>query len=94
VAGASVLVTKMSSKGQVVIPESLRNELNLDSGCVFVVYGNSDSDAILLKRLRIEDPAKEFEKLADWGAAHAKKLGLDTSPQAIVRAQHKRRAKV
>ena len=83
----------MSSKGQVVIPEQLRKEMVLDSGCVFVVYGNSGSDAILLKRLRIDDPAKEFEKLADWGAAHAKRLGLDTRPQAIVRAQHKRRAK-
>jgi len=88
---ADIHVTRMSSKGQVVIPEQLRKELDLDSGCVFIAYGGSD--AILLKRMRFSDPAAEFQKMANWGAAHAKKLGLDTRPQAIVRAQHKRRAK-
>lgn len=45
------------------------------------------------KRKDCANAAEEFEKMAAWGAAHAKKLGLDTRPQAIVRAQHKRRAK-
>ena len=88
---ADVHVTRMSSKGQVVIPEQLRKALDLDSGSVFIAYGGSD--AILLKRMRFSDPAAEFQKMARWGTARAKKLGIDTSPQAIVRAQHKRRAK-
>jgi AbrB family looped-hinge helix DNA binding protein len=41
--------TKMSSKGQVVIPQKVRNLLGLKSGTEFVVYG--EGDVVILKAI-------------------------------------------
>ena len=38
----TVATTRMSSKGQIVIPESIRNRLNLKDGAQFVVVGEGD----------------------------------------------------
>jgi AbrB family looped-hinge helix DNA binding protein len=46
---ANVSTTKMSSKGQVVIPEKLRKQLNLKAGAQFVVVG--DKDVVILKTI-------------------------------------------
>ncbi len=40
---------RMSSKGQVVIPEEIRKRLGLTAGVQFVVVG--DADVVILKRL-------------------------------------------
>lgn len=45
----TVSTTKMSSKGQVVIPEKIRKELNLKAGAQFVVMG--DNDVVILKNI-------------------------------------------
>ena len=42
--------TKMSSKGQVVIPEEIRTALGLDAGSQFIVVGQDD--VIVLKAIR------------------------------------------
>jgi AbrB family looped-hinge helix DNA binding protein len=39
----TVATTKLSSKGQVVIPESIRKSLHLKEGDQFVVVGQGDS---------------------------------------------------
>ena len=44
---ANVSTTKMSSKGQVVIPENIRKQLNLKAGAQFVVVG--EKDVVILK---------------------------------------------
>ena len=46
---ASVATTKLSSKGQVVIPEEVRNQLGLKTGDQFVVVG--EGDAVVLKTI-------------------------------------------
>ena len=46
-----VATTRMSSKGQVVIPENLRKALGLQVGAQFVVMG--DGDTVVLKRIAI-----------------------------------------
>jgi AbrB family looped-hinge helix DNA binding protein len=46
---ASVATTKLSSKGQVVIPEEVRNQLGLKAGDQFVVVG--EDDAVILKTI-------------------------------------------
>ena len=46
---APVATTKLSSKGQVVIPEEVRNQLGLKTGDQFVVVG--EGDAIILKTI-------------------------------------------
>ncbi|MBW2034796.1 MAG: AbrB/MazE/SpoVT family DNA-binding domain-containing protein [Deltaproteobacteria bacterium] len=44
-----VSTTKMSSKGQVVIPENIRKQLNLKAGAQFVVVG--EKDVVILKNI-------------------------------------------
>ena len=46
---ANVSTTKMSSKGQVVIPENIRKQLNLKAGAQFVVVG--EKDVVILKSI-------------------------------------------
>ena len=46
---ASVATTKLSSKGQVVIPEEVRKQLGLKAGDQFVVVG--EDDAVILKTI-------------------------------------------
>lgn len=50
-----VEVTTLSSRGQVVIPQGLRESLVLKEGAKFAVYGNADT--IILKR--ISSPSRE-----------------------------------
>ena len=57
-------ITKMSTRGQIVIPEEVRNDLGLEAGSQFVVYGNKEADSILLKKLEFPDPAKAFKNLS------------------------------
>ena len=89
--GADVQVTKMSSRGQVVIPEGIRENLGLRPGSTFAVFGNKDADAIMLKKLVVPEPIKAFEEMAKWGKQHAKSMKLDVSPEKIVEKQHKRK---
>ncbi|MEK6818900.1 MAG: AbrB/MazE/SpoVT family DNA-binding domain-containing protein [Nanoarchaeota archaeon] len=44
-------ISSLSSKGQIVIPESIRNKLNLKSGDKFIIIG--EEDTVLLKRLEM-----------------------------------------
>ena len=57
---ADIATTKMSSKGQVVIPETIRKRLNLRAGSQFVVVG--ENDVVILKT--IAPPAMDdFDRL-------------------------------
>lgn len=65
--------TRMSSKGQVVIPEDIRKQLNLKEGARFIVVGQKD--VVILKA--IEEPSiDEFDGLIQQARAAAKKAGL------------------
>ncbi len=52
--------TKMSSRGQVVIPETIRSEMGLKAGVQFVVI--SQGDAVMLKVLSAPS-VEEFTNL-------------------------------
>lgn len=70
---ANVATTKMSSKGQVVIPEDIRKSLNLKAGSQFVVIG--DKDVVILKS--ISPPTlDEFEGLIASARKKAKEAGV------------------
>jgi len=69
----NLATTKMSSKGQVVIPENIRKQLKLRAGSRFVVVGKND--VIILKT--IEAPSmQEFDGLVKEVRQKAKKAGL------------------
>jgi AbrB family looped-hinge helix DNA binding protein len=66
-------VTKLSSKGQVVLPQSIRRKLRLEEGEKFIVL--AERDTVILKKL--ERPAREqAKKLIKASQAWAKKVGL------------------
>jgi AbrB family looped-hinge helix DNA binding protein len=65
--------TKLSSKGQVVIPEEIRTRLGLEPGAQFVVVG--EGDVVVLKALTAPD-LSEFTALLDEARASAKEAGL------------------
>lgn len=72
----SVATTRMSSKGQVVIPETVRQRLGLEPGAQFVVFG--EDDVIILKS--IETPSmRDFDELVRKARAQAKRSGLKRS---------------
>ncbi len=73
---ANVSTTKMSSKGQIVIPEIIRKQLNLKPGSQFVVVG--DKDVVILTN--ISPPAlNEFDDLIAEARRQGKKVGLKKS---------------
>ncbi len=73
---ANVATTKLSSKGQVVIPENIRKKLNLEAGVQFVVLG--DKDVVILKK--ISPPTiDEFDALIKEARKIAKQVGLKKS---------------
>jgi AbrB family looped-hinge helix DNA binding protein len=45
----TIATTRMSSKGQIVIPEAIRKRLNLQEGTQFVVVG--EGDVVILKAI-------------------------------------------
>ena len=71
-----VATTKMSSKGQVVIPEDIRRRLGLESGSQFVVIG--EDDTVILKMITVPDMG-QFDDLVARARAQARKAGLKRS---------------
>ena len=73
---ANIATTKMSSKGQVVIPEEIRKRLNLKKGSQFVVV--SEKDVVILKA--ISPPSMdEFDALIADARKKAKEAGMKRS---------------
>ena len=73
---ANVSTTKMSSKGQIVIPNIIRKQLNLKPGSQFVVVG--DKDVVILKNISPPD-LNEFDDLITEARRKGKKVGLKKS---------------
>jgi AbrB family looped-hinge helix DNA binding protein len=71
-----IATTKMSSKGQVVIPEDIRKRLGLRPGSQFVVVG--ERDTVILKT--ISPPTmEEFDSLVAQARRQARRAGLKRS---------------
>ena len=65
--------TKMSSKGQVVIPEDIRKRLKLKEGSQFIVIG--EKDVVILKSIR-PPSIKDFDEIITRARKQAKKSGM------------------
>ena len=80
--------TKLSSRGQVVIPEEIRNRLGLEPGAQFVVVG--EGDVVVLKALKAPK-MKDFDALLRKARRSAEDAGL--KPSDIERAIREVRGK-
>lgn len=72
-----VELAKMSSKGQVVVPQEIRQEVGAVEGTVFAVFGSGDS--IIFKKVEAaskQELLRRLEQTAVWGEQHAKKIGV------------------
>jgi AbrB family looped-hinge helix DNA binding protein len=84
----TIATTRMSSKGQVVIPEAIRKQLNLKEGAQFVVVG--EGDVVILKA--ISAPSLEpFDALIQQARQQAEAAGLKRAD--ITRAVGKARGR-
>jgi len=71
-----IATTRMSSKGQVVIPEDIRKRLGLEAGSQFIVVAGKD--AVILKT--ISPPSMdEFDELIRNARRQARKAGMKRS---------------
>lgn len=83
-----IATTKMSSKGQVVIPEGVRQHLGLKAGSQFVVVAGDD--AVVLKPIAELD-LSQFDKLLTEVRKQARRAGLRKAD--IARAMRTARAR-
>ena len=86
---AAYATTRMSSKGQVVIPEEIRDALNLKNGTQFMVVGNKG--VVILKTL-LPPSIAEFDSLLAHAEKQAKQSKIKKSDiqKAIAKARRKK----
>lgn len=83
----TLATTRMSSKGQVVIPEEIRRSLSLESGTQFLVLG--EGDVVVLKT--ISPPAAgEFDAVIRRARAQARAAGMTQADVAAAVKQSRR----
>lgn len=71
---------KMSSKGQIVIPRNVREEINASEGTIFAVVNGKDS--VILKKVATpskDELIKDLENIAKEGRKRADRLGIKES---------------
>ena len=85
---SSIDVTRLSSKGQIVLPLALREQMRLVEGARFMVMGTDDT--IILKRLETPSAA-ELKQVLKASRAYAKKARLNK--QSIKAALKKARGR-
>jgi len=69
-----VEVAKVSSKGQVVIPSSIREQLGIKPSDRFLVFGREDT--IVFKKISAPTIKKSFEEITAPLAKRARELGI------------------
>ena len=72
----TLATARMSSKGQVVIPEDVRNKLGLTPGSQFVVLG--ENDVVIMKTIT-QPSMRDFDTLIKKARKQAKSVGMTKS---------------
>jgi len=72
----SLATSQLSSKGQVVIPQEIRDRLGLKSGAKFVVV--ADRGVVILKIIEMPD-LRDVDHLVREARRQAKKAGMKRS---------------
>jgi AbrB family looped-hinge helix DNA binding protein len=89
---STVATTRMSSKGQVVIPEHIRERLGLIAGTEFVVL--AQGDVVILRAITPPSP-EEYDTQIAVARKAARRAGLTRSDvaAAIAKARTRRRGR-
>ncbi|MEK6918340.1 MAG: AbrB/MazE/SpoVT family DNA-binding domain-containing protein [Nanoarchaeota archaeon] len=87
-------ITKITSKGQVVIPQDIRDKAGIEEGEKFFVYESGDS--IILKRTKNFKSAKSMEEFDivfknAWETAKARNISREDVEKEIKSARDKKR---
>ena len=69
----TLATARMSSKGQVVIPEDVRNKLGLSTGSQFIVIG--ENDVVIMKTIN-RPSMQDFDALIKKARTQAKSAGM------------------
>lgn len=72
----AVATTKMSSRGQVVIPERIRDQLGLKTGAQFLIIGQGD---VVMLKLISPPSLEEYNELKRRLRKQARAAGLKRS---------------
>lgn len=72
----TLATARMSSKGQVVIPEEVRNKLGLTAGSQFVVVG--ENDVVIMKTIK-QPSMRDFDTLIKKARKQARSAGMTKS---------------
>jgi len=84
-----IATTRLSTKGQVVIPESIREQLHLKAGTQFVVV--AEGDVVVLKALSAPSMS-DFDQVIDRARKEAVDAGLTPEDvETAVRSARKRK---
>lgn len=67
-------LTKLSQKGQLVIPSAVRRQLRLKQGMKFLVVGMGDT--IVLRRLEVSEERARMKNLIQQSRKKAAKVGF------------------
>jgi AbrB family looped-hinge helix DNA binding protein len=84
-------ITTLGEKGQVVIPQSLRNELGMKPKTKFIVFGQGD--VIVLKRLTLPDVQREWAGIFAAADAKGPAPAPDEVEKEVASARRARRSK-
>ncbi|HQN01411.1 MAG TPA: AbrB/MazE/SpoVT family DNA-binding domain-containing protein [Candidatus Hydrogenedentes bacterium] len=85
----TIATTKMSSRGQVVIPETIRDQLKLAPGVQFAVFGQDD---VVMFKIINPPTTKEFAQLKRELQHQVRQNGLKQAdiPKAIAKVRDRR----
>ena len=73
----NIETTKMSSRGQIVIPQEIREDVKADEWTIFIVTSNKDT--IILNKMQKpskEQLIKDLEKMAKEGRRRLEAMGV------------------
>lgn len=87
----TVETVRMSSKGQIVIPQEIREEINAEEGTVFAVTGSKDT--VILKKIPTpskDELIRQLKAMAREGKARLQRKGV-TKEEDIQKIVEKRR---
>ncbi|MBU0979472.1 MAG: AbrB/MazE/SpoVT family DNA-binding domain-containing protein [Nanoarchaeota archaeon] len=76
----AVETVKMSSKGQIVIPQGIRESIHADEGTIFAAMGSNDT--VILKKIATpskEELLKDLSSIAKEGKKRLQSIGIKES---------------